>query len=168
MHQRKIRSGVAAVEAAVCLPVVFIIIFGAIEISSGIFHQHVVRSAVHETAKIVSRGTSSVADAQAICAEILEQREFGPAFSAVLAIVPRGGTDTDINVDSVGPDLNDVVDTFPISFDQTSAPNIPMNVPRGTILRLTITTPRPTFGTGMMLQYMPESVVASTVFVKGI
>lgn len=172
-NSNRTRRGVAAVETAVCLPVVFIVVFGAIEISSGIFQQHVVRTAVHETAKIAARGTSDLSDAQAICEEILDQRGFPPEFTATLAIVPRGNPatgplGTDFNTGSVAPDVNNVGGGFPVTFTDASAPATPIDLPRGTILQLTITTPRPLLAGTLTPNILPGNVVASCVFVKGL
>lgn len=162
------RRGVAAVEAAVCLPVVFIIVFGAVEITSGIFQQHVLRSAVHETAKIASRGTSTVADCQAVCTDILDQRGFPDPFTATLSVIPRGDTSlgTDVNVGSIPADVNDVASGFPITFTDSAAPSTRIDLPRGTIMQLTISTPRPDLAGTLLPNILPNTVDATTVFVK--
>lgn len=168
MNRRmKKRFGVAAVETAVCLPLVFLVVFGAIEIASGISQQHKVRSTAHETARVLLRGPATLSDGQAICAELLEQQDFPPEFTATLEILPRGGPDTNVNIDSVREDVDDVGANFPVVFDDTSAPSTPINVPRGTILRLSITTPRPTFGK-LIPAILPPTVEATAVFVKGL
>lgn len=162
--------GVAAVEAAVCLPVVFIIVFGAIEISSGIFQQHVLRSAVHETSKIATRGESTLTACQAICGEILEQRGFPETFSATLEIVERGNAamGTNVNAGTVPPDNSNVAAGFPVTFTNSSAPTTPIDLPRGTILRLTITTPRPALAGTLTPNILPGNVTSTSIFVKGL
>lgn len=168
--KKSVHRGVAAVETAVCLPVVFIIVFGAIEISSGIFQQHVVRSAVHETSKIAGRGDSTLNDCRLICSEILDQRGFPPTYTATLSIIPRGSQPlgTNFNVGSVPPDNDNVAAGFPVTFSDTSSSSTRIDLPRGTIMQLIINTPRPALSGTLTPSILPNTVVASTVFVKGL
>lgn len=61
--QHKRRSGVAAVEAAVCLPVIFLLVLGSIQASSYIFLKQSLHAAAYETARHATqlRATNSKA-----------------------------------------------------------------------------------------------------------
>ena len=167
-RKRKARLGVAAVEAAVCLPMVLVLVLGSVELSHGIFQQHVVRSAVHETTKIALRGNATVEDCQRVCSAVIEQRGFEPEFSATLEIVPRGTPETNVNVDSIPADRDDVAANFPLTFTDENAPDTRIDLPRGFILRLTVTTPRPDIALQLTPSVLPTEVVATAVFVKGL
>jgi hypothetical protein len=49
---RKLRKGVAAVELAVCLPILFVVVFGGIETCNAIYLKQTATSAAYEAAKI--------------------------------------------------------------------------------------------------------------------
>jgi Flp pilus assembly protein TadG len=48
------RSGIAAVELAVCLPVLLLLVFGGLELANGIYLKQAATSAAYETARIIS------------------------------------------------------------------------------------------------------------------
>jgi len=61
------RSGVAAVEFAVCLPVLGMVVFGVIETTNAVYVQQAITSAAYEAANVASAtgGTSATAQTRA-------------------------------------------------------------------------------------------------------
>ena len=68
------RRGVAAVEFAVCLPVIILIVFGSIEASSFIFLKQSLSSAAYEGIREAVRSDSTTADATSRASNILDSR----------------------------------------------------------------------------------------------
>ncbi|MCS7465272.1 pilus assembly protein [Stieleria sp. ICT_E10.1] len=71
---RRKRDGVAAVEFAVCLPVIVLLVFGSIEASSFIFLKQSLSVACYEAAREASQSGSTEAEADARGLAILESR----------------------------------------------------------------------------------------------
>jgi Flp pilus assembly protein TadG len=69
------RSGVAAAEFAVCLPVIILIVFGAIEASSFIFLKQSLSVAAYEGIREAVRSDSSTAEAITRVHDILDSRQ---------------------------------------------------------------------------------------------
>lgn len=69
------RKGAATVEAAVCLPLLIVLVFGSVESSNGIFLKQSLTIAAYEAAKIAAspRGTKDAATAR--CAEVMSVRD---------------------------------------------------------------------------------------------
>jgi Flp pilus assembly protein TadG len=69
------RSGAAAVEFAICLPLMLLITFGAVEAANGIYLKQILTQAAYETARIISNsgGTESAGMAQG--QQILDARQ---------------------------------------------------------------------------------------------
>lgn len=69
------RRAVATVEAAVCLPVLILLVFGAIESSNGIFLKQSMTMAAYEAAKVAAspRGTKALATQR--CKDVLAVRD---------------------------------------------------------------------------------------------
>lgn len=68
------RRGVAAVEAAVALPVLVALVFGSIELANGIFLKQTLTVAAYEGARAVTRPGATSAEAKAAIDEILRAR----------------------------------------------------------------------------------------------
>lgn len=68
------RSGVAAVECAVCLPLMLLLTFGAIEASNSIYLKQITTQAAYEAARVASTPGKTEADARAVAKEILAAR----------------------------------------------------------------------------------------------
>lgn len=73
-RQSRLRRGVAAVEFAVCLPVLVLLVFGAIEASSFIFLKQSLAVGAYEGAREAIRGNGNNADAIARVNNILASR----------------------------------------------------------------------------------------------
>lgn len=96
-QKREERKGAATVEAAVCLPLLILLVFGSIESSNAIFLKQSLTMAAYEAGKIASspRGTGTAATIR--CQEVLAVRdidEFDISFlpSNLSADTPRGQT----------------------------------------------------------------------------
>ena len=70
----KRRQGVAAVEAALCLPVVLILMLGTLEICSGIFLNESLKIASFEWARAGVRRQATPDQVRAVVMEVLEAR----------------------------------------------------------------------------------------------
>ncbi len=68
------RRGTAAVELAVCLPVIIVLVFGAIEAASFIFLKQSLNVAAYEAAREVIRGGAFNADGEARATNVLDAR----------------------------------------------------------------------------------------------
>ncbi len=68
------RRGVAAVEFAVCLPVLVLLVFGAIEAASFIFLKQSINVAAYEGCREAIRTTSTTAEARSRAINILNSR----------------------------------------------------------------------------------------------
>jgi Flp pilus assembly protein TadG len=68
------RLGVAAVEAAITLPMLILLVFGSIEVANGIFLNQALSLAAHEGAREAGRPGGTSAMAQARVADVLTSR----------------------------------------------------------------------------------------------
>lgn len=88
------RSGTAAVELAVSLPLLVLMVFGAIEMANAVFLRQSANIAAYEAAKVVTRPGSNETLARTRCAEVLAVRrvsKYSIAFSpTVTPTTPRG------------------------------------------------------------------------------
>lgn len=88
------RAGVAALEAAISVPLIVTIVFGAIELSNAIFLRQSLNIAAYEAAKVITRPGTNEALARTRCREIMNIRSvstFSLSFSpAVTTATPRG------------------------------------------------------------------------------
>jgi Flp pilus assembly protein TadG len=93
---RSRRRGAAAVETAVCLPVIVLMVFGAIQASSFIFLKQSLRAAAYETARHATKVRSSNADALGEGQALLQSRGIVGARISFnvpdVSAVPRGTT----------------------------------------------------------------------------
>lgn len=151
------RRGVAAVEAAVCLPVLALIIFGAVEVSGGIFQEYNAQACTYEISKVALQSGSSCQDVQDVAATIMPQLDF-TTYSIQIDVIPRS-----VNQGSV-----DAPTQSSFSIPQSgSAPAGLEDIPRGTLLKLTVTTDRPAIaGRGFTRAFLSGTINSDCVFVK--
>lgn len=69
------RKGAATVEAAVCLPLLILLVFGAVESSNGIYLKQSLTIAAYEAAKIATAPRGTQAEATTRCGEVLAVRD---------------------------------------------------------------------------------------------
>lgn len=69
------RKGAATVEAAVCLPLLIVLVFGSVESANAIFLKQSLTIASYEAAKIASGPRGTIQAAEARCAEVLAVRD---------------------------------------------------------------------------------------------
>ena len=88
------RSGTATVETAVSLPLLVILVFGAIELANAAFLKQSLNMAAYEAAKVITRPGSNEDLARTRCDEIMSVRKawtYTLTFSpTVIASTPRG------------------------------------------------------------------------------
>ena len=156
---RDLRRGVAAVELAVCMPFVLLLVFGAVEVSSGLHQQHRVRSVVHECAKLAAKKESTMDDLLAKANELIGIDGI-TQIKIEINVMPRT-----VNQASVDPPT-----TTYFVVDETGGGTPGLDeVPRGTVLQVVITTERPPIpGFGFTREFLNLDVVAQCVFVKEI
>ena len=73
-RNRPIRNGEAAVEAALCIPVVILVMFGTLETCSGIFLNESLKIVAYEGARVGVRRGATFASVQERCEEVLAAR----------------------------------------------------------------------------------------------
>lgn len=127
------RRGAALVEAAVCLPLMLLLILGSIELCQGVYQQHAVRATAHECARVAASGEKDGLDVQHIANEVLLQRGLDN-FDIDIDVTPRT-----VNVGSVPPAAVTHFDILPGGVPTSGLANLP----RGTLLRLKMTVTRP-------------------------
>ncbi|HQX51297.1 MAG TPA: TadE/TadG family type IV pilus assembly protein [Planctomycetaceae bacterium] len=88
------RSGTAAVEMAVALPLLVTLVFGAIEMANAVFLRQSLNIAAYEAAKVITRPGNNESLARTRCQEVLTVRKVSTytlTFSpAVTTSTPRG------------------------------------------------------------------------------
>ena len=98
------RKGTAAVEFAVCLPVMMLITFGAIEAANGIYLKQIVTQAAYEGARVATTVGSTQTEAQAFSQQVLDSRSIQNATiqiqPAITATTPSG---TEVTVTVTAP-----------------------------------------------------------------
>lgn len=127
------RRGAALVEAAVCLPLILMLVVGSIELCQEIFQQHAAKAAAHECSRVAASGRKDGTHVQEIASEVLAQRGLGD-FDIDIDVAPRT-----VNVASVAAPTITHFD-IPSSGAPTSGLG---SVPRGTLLRLKLSVKRP-------------------------
>lgn len=155
-QKQRSRTAVAAVEAAVCLPIVVVIFLGSVEFSSGIFQEYNVQAATYEISKVALRAKSTSEDVQVSANEILPALGI-EQFDITIAVEPRTA-----NVDSVE---SPTVSNFVIPSSGTPTGGLE-ELPRGTLLRLTVVAQRPQGGLNMFTSYLTSTIRTDCVFVK--
>lgn len=83
----RLRSGVATVELAICLPVLSLIVFGSIQATNLIFLQHAATAAAYEGSLEMAKGNATSASVQARIQQVLDARGVG---NTTIAILPAG------------------------------------------------------------------------------
>ncbi len=142
---------------AICMPFIFLLIISSVELSAGLFQQHTVRLTAHQCAIVAANRTTTSNEIQDLANQILSQRGY-TTFDIEINEVPRT-----VNGDSVVPAP---VSQFLIPSTGATTPGLE-DVPRGTLLRLSINAPRPQIvGMGFALNFMQPDIVAECVFVK--
>jgi Flp pilus assembly protein TadG len=71
---RRLREGAAAVEAAICIPVVIVLMLGTLEISAGIYLKESLTVAAYEGARAGVKRRATFEDVQLRCQEVLNAR----------------------------------------------------------------------------------------------
>lgn len=71
----RLRSGTATVEAAVCLPVLLLLVFGAVEASNAIYLKQTATMAAYEAAAFGARDGGTAFSARNRCRIMLEARD---------------------------------------------------------------------------------------------
>lgn len=156
MIKKAKRNGVAAVEAACCLPILVIIIFSAIEVSGGLFQEYNLQVCAFELAKTALDDEATCEDVQALANRLLPQFEF-ENYTIEIATEERT-----VNQDSVeAPAITQF--TIPQS---GPTPEGLDQIPRGTLLRLSIVADRPPISGVAILSKLRSQVDADSVFVK--
>lgn len=93
-RQATSRQGAATVEAAITLPLLFVLVFGAIELSNGIFLKQSLTIAAYEGVRTATRPGGTAILAQQRIQEVLSSRGVtGQTVSvtpAVTTLTPRG------------------------------------------------------------------------------
>ncbi|MDG2224600.1 MAG: pilus assembly protein [Rubripirellula sp.] len=74
-ESRRARSGIAAIEMAVCLPVIILLVFGTIEASGLIFLKQALHVAAYEGVRETVRVDSNNSEGAAIAMSILSSRK---------------------------------------------------------------------------------------------
>ena len=157
MRKTRKRNGVAAVEAAVCLPLLALIFFGSLEISSGIFQEYNAQASAFEMSKVALAKFKSCDDVQALAAQVMPQHGF-TNYSITIDVEPRT-----TNADSV--ELP-VVTSFLIPMTGSTTAGLD-ELPRGTLLRLTLVSDRPAIaGLGLTRNFLSSQITSDCVFVK--
>lgn len=156
-NQKWTRTGAAVAEMAICLPFVFLLTAGAIELSSGLHHQMTIRAAVHECAAHACNGPTTSEDVQSIVQPIM---------------TAMGVTEYEITIDVVQRTVIDPL-VLPAAVGQFNIPATGSTtsglevVPRGTLLRLRLTADRPPIaGLSPLTQYLDNQVTAECYFIK--
>jgi Flp pilus assembly protein TadG len=91
--QKSSRSGVAAVEFAVCLPMLVALVFGAIEASNAVFLQQALTASAYEAGNVASSSGGTSADALVRAKSVLSGLRVN---SATISISPTVTIDTPI------------------------------------------------------------------------
>ena len=93
--------GVAAMETAVVLPLLVLLVFGAIELSNGIFMKQSLNMAAYEAAKLITAPGSNEPLARTRCQEVLRVRrisDYTVTFSPTVTDATPRGTQVTVTV----------------------------------------------------------------------
>ena len=109
-HRRvKSNRGVAAVELAVTLPLLVILVFGAMEMGNAAFLRQSLNIAAYEAAKVITQPGDNEALARTRCQEILTVRRitvFTIAFSPTLTAATARGTQVTVTLSAPASNLS--------------------------------------------------------------
>ena len=157
MGKRRNRTGVAAVEAAVCLPLLAIIFFGSLEVSGGIFQEYNAQATAFELSKVALGRGRTCDEVQALAAQIMPQHGF-TNYSITIDVEPRTFNSSSVEAPQVT--------TFSIPATGSTTAGLD-GLPRGTLLRLTLVTDRPAIaGLGLSRSFLSSQITSDCVFVK--
>lgn len=70
-HPQSDRRGIATVEFAVCLPLIFAMVFGVIETANVVYLQNALTSAAYEASNVASVAGGTASDAQTRAGQVL-------------------------------------------------------------------------------------------------
>lgn len=89
IHRQKsrLRSGIATVELAICIPVLTLIVFGSIQATNLIFLQHAATAAAYEGSLEMAKSNATNASVQARIQQVLDARGIG---NTTIDILPAG------------------------------------------------------------------------------
>ena len=151
------RKGGAAVEAAVCLPLIVFILLASIEMCSGLFHNYNAHAATYELSKLALKRETTSDDVQS---------------KAAILLPSLGFDDYSITIDVENRTVN-TASVEPTSFTSFSVPKTGLttagleSVPRGTVLRLKLTVDRSSQQSfGLFQNYLNTTINTDCVFVK--
>lgn len=116
------RIGAATVEAAITLPLLFVFVFGSIELSNGIFLKQSLTIAAYEGARTATRAGGTAAQAQQRIEDVLTSRGIS---GQTITITP--------NVNTATPRGTMVTVTVRVSSDSVAIG--PLNLLHGTFLQ---------------------------------
>lgn len=136
---------------------IFLIIVASVEVCGGMFQNYDAHAAAFELTKKALLRTTTSEDIQAEAAILLPQLGFDN-YDIKIDVLNRT-----VNADSVESTTHT---TF--SIPQTGIPTPGLEeLPRGTVLRLTLTVDRPAIpGRGMIRKYLENEIHSDCVFVK--
>jgi Flp pilus assembly protein TadG len=97
------RRGVATVELAVCLPVLLLLVVGAIESSNFIFLKQAVTVAAYEAAAVSTRAGGTAADGQQRAQQILTARSIDSTTISFSPDPTQAGRGTLVSVEVSAP-----------------------------------------------------------------
>ncbi|MBL8818348.1 MAG: pilus assembly protein [Planctomyces sp.] len=103
------RSGTAAVETAVTLPLLLILVFGSIELGNAVFLKQSLNIAAYEAAKVVTAPGQTETQARARCAELLAVRKvpsYTLTFSPVVTASTARGTEITVTVSASSSNIS--------------------------------------------------------------
>ena len=151
------RKGVAAVEAAVCIPLLVLLVFGSIEITQGIFLEYNAHSCIYELGKTALKGKATGDEIKAQADSLVPAWGF-QNYEIDIEVLPRT-----VNADSVEP-----ADTLLFEIDQSDTESVTgfEDVPRGTLLRMNLSADRPPSRTNFFGDLLGQRVIVECVFVK--
>jgi Flp pilus assembly protein TadG len=95
------RRGAATVELAICLPIIVLLTFGAIEMSNALFLKQALRTAAYEAARVATTEGQTEADARVRAKEVLDSRniqDYTLQFSPAVTVTLARGTEVTVTV----------------------------------------------------------------------
>lgn len=98
---RRIRQAAAAVELAVCLPVIVVLVFGALEGANILFCKQAMVEAAYESCKHASRADGTTAHANTLATDILKARRVNKStitFTPASAESAKPGQEVSVNI----------------------------------------------------------------------
>ena len=101
---RRQRSGAAAVEAALSVPLLIILVMGSIEAANAVFGRQVVATAAYDAARIVTKNGGTETEANARCQQMLNSQGItNYTITYNPAVTPTTAPGTNIRVTVIVP-----------------------------------------------------------------